>query len=314
MTKTILVTGGAGYIGSTAVKMLLNENYKVVVLDNMTKGVKTLIPSDVPIYVKDTCGWLDEIFLSFKIDAVMHFAAYKSINESMKNPVKYSDNITGLINILNAMVTHGVKKIIFSSSAAVYGIPENDSALHETSMIKPINYYGITKMACEQQLAWYNRIKQIQYISLRYFNVAGDSGIGYIDPAPENIFPLLMETAAGIRPRFTIFGDDYPTRDGTCVRDYIHVTDLIQAHILALNADFNGVINLGSGNGTTIKELIALTEKISGKRVSYDIGKPRIGDPASLITYNETAKKILGWTPKRDISEMLYSTWQSYKS
>ncbi|NQU98160.1 UDP-glucose 4-epimerase GalE [Candidatus Woesearchaeota archaeon] len=311
MTGTILVTGGAGYIGSVAVKALLKKNYDVVVIDNLSKGLKKLVDSKAKFYELDLVDDLSKVFEENKIDAVIHFAAYKAVEESMENAVKYSDNISGTINLLNCMVKYSVKKIIFSSSAAVYG--EANGVLSENHDTNPCNYYGFTKLECEKIIKWYSKVHGIGYVCLRYFNVAGDGGLRYLDPDAKNIFPIIMEVLVKKREKVVIFGKDYDTRDGTCVRDYIDINDLVDAHLLALDVDYNGIINLGTSKGASVKELVDWTSEVIGRQVPFEYGKRRAGDPAELIASNEKALKILNWKPKRTVKDMIKSTYDAYK-
>ena len=223
----ILVTGGAGYIGSVAVKTLIEKGHEVSVVDNLSKGKKELVSEKAKFFQKDLTDNLDEVF-NEPYDAVIHFAAYKAVEESMNDAVKYSDNISGTINLLNYMVKNKVKKMIFSSTAAVYG--DFDEPLTEDCETNPVNFYGFSKLKCEEIIGWYNKIHGIEYTNLRYFNVAGDV-LGYVDPDAKNVFPIIMEVINGKRDRFCIFGDDYNTPDGTCLRDYIHIQDLVDAHV-----------------------------------------------------------------------------------
>jgi len=315
MAKTILVTGGAGYIGSVAVKVLVEKGYNVVVIDNLSKGSKELVHKKAKFYEADLVDdvSLGKVFVENDINAVILFASYKAVEESMKDAVKYSDNIKGTINLLNQMIKNDVKKIIFSSSAAVYGEPKK-GIVDEKSPTKPINFYGFTKLDCENIIEWYHEIYNLGYVSLRYFNVAGDAGLNYVDPDAKNVLPIIMEVLFEKRDKLMVFGDDYPTRDGTCIRDYIDVNDLVDAHILALETDYNGVINLGTSNGVSVKELITLTEEVVGKKIPFIIGKKRPGDPPMLIASNKLAKKVLGWEPKRTVKEMIKTTYEAYKN
>jgi UDP-glucose 4-epimerase len=314
MKETILVTGGAGYIGSAAVKKLISKGYDVIVVDNLSKGKRNLVDKKAIFFEVDLTN-KKELATVFnqKIDYVMHFASYKAVGESMKNPEKYSDNIIGTINLLDLMVKHNVKKIIYSSTAAVYGMPEKNP-ITEDHPTNTINYYGYTKLTSEKIIDWYSSIHDLKYVSLRYFNIAGDFGLNYIDPEAENIFPIIMEVIFGKRDKLTIFGDDYDTRDGTCIRDYIDIHDLIDAHILALNINENQIINLGTSNGTSVKELVDAIIKVTGKDFPYEIGKKREGDPGTLIASNEKAKEILNWEPKKDIKDMIKSTFDAYNN
>jgi len=308
----ILVTGGAGYIGSACVKSLIEKGYEVTVIDNLSKGLKKLVHPKATFFKVDLTErkTLDRIFKN-KIDAVIHFAGYKSVAESMSNAAKYSDNITGTINLLDMMVKHKVEKIIFSSSAAVYGMPDVSVATEETQTF-PINYYGFTKLACEQIIKWYAQIHGIRYVLLRYFNVAGDSGLNYVDPHAENIIPIIMEVIAGKRDKLTIFGKGYKTRDGTCIRDYIDINDLVSAHILSIKKGNNEIINLGTSHGVSVKELADTTMKITGHKFKYIYGNKRLGDPPVLIASNKKAKKILNWKPKKSVNDMIASTFKAY--
>ncbi len=312
--KTILVTGGAGYIGSAAVKALIEKGFDVVIVDNLSKGKKEFVDDKAKFYETDLVDkeQLAKVFAENKIDAVVHFAAYKAVEESMDNAVKYSDNITGTINLLNLMVEHDVPKIIYSSSACVYGTPEQSPVDEDIPISAPINFYGYTKIANEQVIAWYSKVHNIQYVFMRYFNVAGDAGLSYIDPDAQNVFPIIMEVLSGKREKFIIHGDDYDTRDGTCIRDYIDINDLVKAHILALDINNNDIINLGTSNGVSVKELVDITIEVTGKDIKYEVGPRREGDPAIVVASNDKAKKILGWEPKRDVREMIRTTYDAY--
>jgi UDP-glucose 4-epimerase len=314
MKKTILVTGGAGYIGSAAVKSLILEGYSVIVVDNLSKGLLNLVDKKAKFYEVDLVDKkeLQSVFKENKIDAVMHFAAYKSVEESMQNPAKYSDNIIGTINLLNCMVEYKVNKIIYSSSAAVYGSPKYNP-IDEQHPTNPINFYGFTKLQCEQIIDEYSKLHGLKYISLRYFNVAGDAGLNYIDPHALNVLPILMEVVFGKRKIFTIFGEDYNTRDGTCIRDFIDINDLVKAHVLALNVNENGIINLGTSKGISVKELIEKTIQVTGKNFNYESKRRRKGDPPILVASNKKALRLLGWKSTKSINEMIKSTYEAYK-
>jgi len=307
----ILVTGGAGYIGSSCIKALCDKRHIVCVVDNLSKGILDNVDPRAEFFKLDIteAKKLDDLFSNKKFDAIIHFAAYKAVGESMENPIKYSDNIKGTLNILDSMVRHNVKKIVFSSSAAVYD--DNNSIVTEKSPLNPKSYYGYTKKAGEELIEWYSKTHGITGISLRYFNVAGDYGLGYIDPEPENVLPIMMEVLTGKRDEFIIYGDDYDTRDGTCIRDYIHIIDLVDAHVLALNLNETMILNLGTGNGTSVLELVQSALKIDSS-FKYKIGPRRKGDPGVLVADNSKAKKIMGWSPKHDIDEMLKSTLKAY--
>jgi len=304
----ILVTGGAGYIGSACTKELLDAGHSVVVVDNMSKGVRDLVDERSQFHQIDLIDpQLDKVF---PVDAIIHIAAYKAVGESMDDPVKYNDNITGTLNLLTAMVKHGTKKIIYSSSAALYGMPEY-SPLDENHPLKPINYYGYTKLCSEELIKWYSETKGIEFVSLRYFNVVGDYGLKYIDPDPQNVLPILMEAVSGKRDKFVVFGNDYETRDGTCVRDYVHIKDLVKAHVLALDAK-NEIINLGSAKGMSVTELVDSVKRVTGRDFPVEIGPRRDGDCAELVASNQKAKEILGWQPKQNMDDAIKSTFEAY--
>lgn len=309
----VLVTGGAGYIGSIAVHELLKEGHEVIVVDNLSNGKEELVPKNVWFYNVDLVDLdeLKDVFSENEIDAVIHFASYKAVDESMENAIKYSDNVTGTTNLLKCMAAFDVKKLVYSSSAAVYGVPDESVATEDTS-VNPTSFYGETKLQCERMIEWFSKIYGIQYVSLRYFNVAGDY-LGYIDPDAKNVLPIIIETLLGKRDKFMIFGDDYDTRDGTCVRDYVHVKDLIDAHIAALDVDTNEIINLGTAEGTTVKELVDMTEEVTGKKLNYEFAPRRVGDAGAFVASNEKAKKLLGWEPKYTVKEMIKSTYEAYK-
>ena len=310
----ILVTGGAGYAGSATVKKLIETGYDVVVLDNLSKGKKELVDKNAKLLVGDLNNkeFVNKVFKKENLDAVMHFAAYKAANESMEWPVKYSDNITGCVNLMNAIVENNVRKIIFSSSAAVYGEPEY-SPVDEKHPTDPQNFYGYTKLVGENLVKWYSDLKGIVGISLRYFNVAGDAGHNYVDPDAQNVFPIIMEVITGDRDKFTIFGSDYDTPDGTCIRDYIGINDLVDAHIKALDLNKTEVINLGTSMGVSVMELVKAFEKEHGEDIKYQIGDRREGDVARVTASFDKAKKLLGWEPKENLSDMIRSTIKAYQ-
>jgi UDP-glucose 4-epimerase len=311
----ILVTGGAGYIGSVAAHALVEAGHEVIVVDNLSKGVRHLVPEKATFYNQDLCDFkaLKDVFKKHRIKSVMHFAAYKAVGESMTNPIKYSDNIKGTLNLMELVAAFKVKRIIYSSTAAIYGMPDMD-VISEDTPSKPINYYGYTKMVCGDIIRWYHERYGISYTSLCYFNVAGDAGLNYIDPEAENILPILMEVVKGMRGKFTVYGDDYDTPDGTCIRDYIDVRDLVKAHILALESDFNGKINLGTSKGTSVKEFVDVTKKVTGKDFKVEVGPKRPGDPGTLIASNEKAKKVLGWKPVHSVHDMIKTAFDAYST
>lgn len=317
----ILVIGGAGYIGSHVVKELLQQGVRVSVFDNMSTGQsENLFPEadfiqgdilDVPALEKAMQG----------VDGVVHLAAKKAVGESMENPEKYAvNNITGTLNVLNAMAKYGVKNFVFSSSAAVYGMPDY-VPVDEKHPTNPINFYGFTKLEIERFLSWYGQLKGINWIALRYFNAVGyDAGgaVKGLEKNPQNLLPIVMETAVGIRSGMKIFGQDYDTPDGTCIRDYIHVSDLATAHWLALKYLADGGVsqslNLGTGKGISVLEMVQQTEKIIGRKINYDFAERRAGDPALLVATSDKAQKLLGWTPcHSDLDTIIRTTWAMYQ-
>ena len=312
----ILVTGGAGYIGSHVVYELGKAGHEVIVVDTMEKGNHTnLFPQNQFIKADIANNDILEFVFSKGIDAVFHFAAWKAAGESMTSPEKYSlNNLNGTMKLLAKMSSAGCKKIVFSSSAAVYGEPQY-LPIDEKHPLKPINYYGFTKLSIEQNLEWYDKLKGIKFAALRYFNAAGYHPAGKIlglEKDPANLLPIIMETAVGIRPKFDIFGDNYPTPDGTCIRDYIHVTDLAIAHVLALNyitANFQSItVNLGSEKGYSVKEILDSAERVSKKKIPHSIVGKREGDPAELRASSEQARMLLNWSPQYSDPDTLVST------
>ncbi|MTI80574.1 MAG: UDP-glucose 4-epimerase GalE [Firmicutes bacterium] len=314
----ILVCGGAGYIGSHTVKKLLENNYDVTVLDNLEKGhehsVKDVSLFNVNLLNKDN---IDKIFINTKIDAVMHFAANSIVGESMERPeVYYNNNVVGTLNLLEIMQKHTVSKLIFSSTAAVYGAPK-EIPITENHPKEPTNCYGATKLAVESMLNWFSHAYGLNYVSLRYFNAAGASKQGDIgeDHEPEtHLIPLVLRTALGLRPEIKIFGTDYSTPDGTCVRDYIHVDDLADAHVLSLEYLLKGghstVFNLGNGKGFSVLEVINTAQRVVGKPIQRVYAERRSGDPAVLVASSDKIKKELGWTPKyTDLYKIIETAW-----
>lgn len=301
----ILVIGGAGYIGAHVAKAFLDAGAKVAVYDNLSTGHKVNLFSGADFIEGDV---LDYERLKFAmeqdIDAVVHLAAKKAVGESMENPELYAaNNISGMVNILNAMSVCKVKVLVFSSSAAVYGMPEY-LPVDENHPLKPINFYGFTKLECERLMDWYDRLKGIKYTALRYFNAAGYDASGAVkgrDAKPQNLLPIIKEVVDKKRECLLVFGDDYNTRDGTCVRDYVHVSDLAAAHLAAVRRLLEGkpsaIYNLGTSRGVTVKEVVAATEKVIGRPLPVRFVPRRPGDPAVLVASNEKAKKELGWQP-----------------
>lgn len=314
----VLVIGGAGYIGSHVVKELLENGFETIVYDNMSTGQEENLFQKAKFIKADI---LDEKSLDNAlkqgIDAVIHLAAKKAVGESMENPQKYStNNLIGTINILNSMINNGVKHIVFSSSAAVYGMPQY-LPLDENHPRNPMNFYGYTKAAIEDLLKWYSELKDLNYIALRYFNAVGyaaDKSIRGKEKNPQNLLPIIMETATGKRENFAIFGNDYDTPDGTCLRDYIHVSDLANAHVLAvkklISDNKSYCLNLGTGKATSVKEIVDATENVIGKKLNYIYSPRRSGDPAIVLAKAELAEKVLNWKAQyTNIADIIKTTW-----
>lgn len=315
---TVLITGGAGYIGSHTVRYFKAQNEDVVVADNLQSGHEESIEPDnfykIDIRNKDE---LDKIFKAHKIDAVIHFAANSLVGESMAKPFEYyHNNVYGMMCLLDVMKNNNVDKIVFSSTAATYGEPKGIPILEEDET-NPSNTYGETKLTMEKMMKWFDQAYGIRYVSLRYFNAAGahESGnIGEYHNPESHLIPLILQVPLGKRDKVYIFGDDYPTEDGTCIRDYIHVTDLASAHYLALeylrNSNVSDIFNLGNGNGYSVKEVVETARKITGHPIPADIKERRAGDPAVLIASSEKAKRILGWEPRYDsLDKIIAAAW-----
>lgn len=313
----ILVTGGAGYIGSHTVRRLRKKGYDVVVYDNLSKGHRWAV-KDAELVVGDILDYarVCEVIKKYGIDSVIHFAAYSLVGESMQNPqMYYVNNVSGTISLLRAMINCGVKKIVFSSTAAVYGEPE-EVPIKENSRLNPTNVYGRTKLMIESILRDYDMAYGLKYVALRYFNAAGADDKGDIgeDHTPEtHLIPLVLKAAKGEREDIKIFGTDYDTPDGTCVRDYIHVNDLADAHVLALESLKEGrsnVYNLGNGNGFSVKQVIEVAEKVTGKSINKVESDRRPGDPAVLIASSEKIRKELGWRPVyTNLEKIIQTAW-----
>lgn len=317
---SILVLGGAGYIGSHTVYELIDAGEEVVIVDNLETGYEKAVHPKAKFYKGDIRNreFIDSVFDSEKIDAVIHFAANSLVGESMVNPLKYYDNnLCGTKVLLESMVAHGIDKIVFSSTAATYGEPESIPIL-ESDSNKPTNTYGETKLAMEKMFYWTSKAHGLRYVSLRYFNACGAHVSGEIGEAhnPEtHLIPLILKVPNNQRENITIFGDDYDTKDGTCVRDYIHVTDLAQAHILAVKYLMNGgesnIFNLGNGVGFTVKEVIEVARKVTGHPIPAVMAERRAGDPAKLIASSAKAVEILGWKPQyADLETIIASAWK----
>ena len=317
---SILVLGGAGYIGSHTVYELIAKGEDVVVVDNLETGHREAVHPMARFYKGDirNRAFVDSVFEQEKIDAVIHFAANSLVGESMTNPLKYYDNnVNGTKVLLESMIAHDVKKIVFSSTAATYGEPENIPIL-ESDKTCPTNAYGETKLSMEKMMKWTDVAHGLKYVALRYFNACGAHESGEIGEAhnPEShLIPLILQVPLGKREFISIFGDDYDTEDGTCIRDYIHVTDLAQAHILAvkylLEGNESNTFNLGNGVGFSVKEVIETAKKATGLPIAAKIVERRVGDPARLVASSDKARKVLGWNPEHaDLEEIIASAWK----
>lgn len=316
----ILVTGGAGYIGSHTVKVLLAKGHRVFVLDNLSRGHRAAVPDSVTLFVSDIhdTDRVQAILEENQIEAVMHFAAHSQVGESMENPtIYYDNNVVGSYSLLEAVRRAGVKYFVFSSTAAVYGEPEQ-TPITEDMPYYPTNVYGQTKLMIETMLAQFSRAYGLRYVALRYFNAAGADGSGTIgeDHTPEtHLIPLILQTALGQRDSIKIFGTDYPTPDGTCIRDYIHVTDLADAHVRVLQylAEGGGesqYFNLGSQNGFSVREMIEAAKKVTGKDFKVEEAPRRAGDPAILIAGSEKIRRVTGWQPTHsNVEQIIADAW-----
>ncbi|TXK83854.1 UDP-glucose 4-epimerase GalE [Paenibacillus sp. N3.4] len=319
----ILVTGGAGYIGSHAVAELLAKGEEVVIVDNLQQGHRDAVLGG-KLYVGDLRdgAFLDTVFTENAIDAIIHFAANSLVGESMTNPAKYyHNNVYGTLCLLEKMTEYDIKRIVFSSTAATYGEPENIPIL-ESDRTLPTNTYGETKLAMEKMMKWFDTAHGIKYVSLRYFNAAGAHASGKIgeDHSPEtHLIPIILQVALGQRTHISIFGEDYATQDGTCVRDYIHVSDLASAHVLAVEKLRDGaesnIYNLGNGTGFSVKEVIDIARKVTGHAIPAIVEPRRAGDPASLIASSDRAREELGWKPTRDsLESIIESAWNWHQN
>lgn len=313
----VLVTGGAGYVGSVVSEGLLKEGYKVIVLDNFQQGHEEAVPPGAEFAFANICDSkaIERIFQRFKIDAVMHMAAESTVEYSMTDPKRYfQNNVVGGIKLLDSMLKHGVHKFVFSSSAAVYGEPQH-SPIKESHPKNPTNAYGESKLIFERVLGWYGKAYGLQHISLRYFNAAGASELLGEDHLPEtHLIPNVLRTALHKNSLVSIFGTDYPTKDQSCVRDYIHVVDIAQAHILALERleSLSGrAYNLGNGEGYSVLEVVEIATKVTGKDIPVQICPRRPGDPAILVASSDQAKSELGWKPNfPELKSIIESAWK----
>jgi UDP-glucose 4-epimerase len=316
MPDRVLVTGGAGYIGSVVSAQLLKQGFDVVVFDDLSNGHKAAVPSGARLIVANTSdrSALDEVFRSQTIDAVIHLAASIEAGESMKVPEKFfRNNTANSLTLLEAMIEHKVPRFVFSSTAALFGTPDR-VPIEENDALHPTNTYGESKLLVEQMLAWFHRIHGLRYASLRYFNAAGGAGDQGEDHQPEShLIPLILQVALGQRDHIAIYGTDYPTPDGTCVRDYIHVSDLASAHLLVLNAlrqNDNLIFNLGNGRGFSVREVIEVARRVTGHPIPVKEAPRRPGDPAVLVASSDKIKRELHWQPQfSSLEAIVQSAW-----
>jgi len=321
MRERILVAGGAGYIGSVVVAQLAARGYEPVVYDDLSHGHRAALPQGVQLIVGDIAdrAALDRAFSEVKPQAVMHFAAFIEAGESMQLPEKYfRNNTASALTLLEAVLAHRISRFVFSSTAALYGTPEK-TPIEETAALRPTNAYGESKLLVEQMLEWFHRIHGLRYASLRYFNVAGAAAEQGEDHHPEShLIPLAFQVALGSRKEFAIFGNDYPTPDGTCIRDYIHVSDLADAHLLVLEAlkrKDRLIYNLGNGQGFSVREVVETVRQVTGHPVPAKESPRRPGDPAVLVASSEKIKKELGWQAKfADLPSIVRSAWEWRKA
>lgn len=332
---SILVTGGAGYIGSHVALELLADGFDVIILDNLSTGHRETVaaleglrdsgglPGKLDFVYGDTGDreQLSSIMAGGKVSAVVHLAAFSQVGESMQKPGKYfENNVARAINVLDCMAECGVNNIVFSSTAAVYGEPE-EIPIRESNKVKPTNVYGASKLMVEELLRWYERVYGIRHVALRYFNAAGaDSSamIGEWHEPETHLIPLVIHRVMGLRDKLVVFGDDYATEDGTCIRDYIHVSDLARAHLLALEALSGGMAsctyNLGNGSGYSVKEVIRVVSEVVSRPVPYEIGERRAGDPAVLLASADKIRNELGWKPRLpDLADIVLSAWRWHR-
>ncbi len=321
---SVLICGGAGYIGSHNVRALLDRGESVVVLDNLWTGHRESLPGSVPFYEGDVrdAALLDRIWAEHAVDAVIHFCACSLVGESVDQPLRYfNNNVYGMQVLLEAMVRHGLDKIVFSSSAAVYGEPRRVPILEDDETL-PTNPYGETKRVMERMMHWVGRRHGIRWVSLRYFNVAGareDGSIGEDHRNETHLVPIILQVPLGRRTHVTVYGDDYPTSDGTCIRDYVHVSDLADAHLRALDHlrsdGEGGVFNLGSGEGYSVRAMIDAARAATGHAIPVEVGPRRAGDPARLVADSTKARRVLGWTPKvTRMEDIIATAWNWHRT
>ena len=319
----VLVVGGAGYIGGHVTLDLLKHGHGVTVFDNLSTGCRENIPEKAHFVAGDLLqpAQLERLLAASRFEAVVHLAALKAAGDSMTDPEQYGHhNICGSISLLNQAARHGIRYFVFSSSAAVYGDPQY-LPMDEKHRLEPTNFYGFTKLQFERQLAWFHRLRGMSYACLRYFNAAGydaDQAVKGLEINPKNLIPLVMEVATGRRKRLSVFGADYETADGTCIRDYIHVTDLADAHTRALNFLAEGgdplTVNLGSEEGHSVLEVVRTAQQVTGRPIPYDLVGRRAGDPPSLLAAAGKARRILDWRARHsDLHHMLTTAWRVYR-
>jgi UDP-glucose 4-epimerase len=317
MTERVLVTGGAGYIGSVVADSLLSRGYDVTVFDNLSHGDRAAVPQGAALFVADVGDRpaLDRVFQSGNFDAVMHFAAWIEAGESMQAPERYfRNNSANTLTLLEAILAHKIPRFVFSSTAALYGIPKR-SPIEESDPLQPVNAYGESKLLVEKMLAWFHNIHGLRYASLRYFNAAGAAGSRGENHHPEtHLIPIALDVALGKRSEIAIYGDDYPTVDGTCVRDYIHVADLASAHLLALEALKQRdklIYNLGNGRGFSVMEVIESARRVTGHSIPARKSARRAGDPASLVASAQKIRDELRWSPDHpELDDIVGNAWE----
>lgn len=314
----VFLTGGAGYIGSVTSEMLLDDGHEVIVFDNLERGHKAAVDKRAKLVKGDLrdAAQVQRAMKSAKPDAVMHFAAYALVGESMTNPGMYfANNTTGATNLVEAMVRHGVPRIVFSSTCATYGFPDRIPITEDTPQ-RPVNPYGESKLMFEKVLAWYQKVHGIEPVFLRYFNACGATAKFGEDHEPEtHLIPNVIRVALKQQPHVNIFGTDYNTPDGTCIRDYIHIVDLGRAHILALTGKQTGAFNLGTGNGFSVREVIDVVRKVTKREIPEVVSPRRPGDPDKLVASSAKAKKILKWVPKMsNLDDIVESAWAWHRA
>lgn len=319
----ILVIGGAGYIGSHVTREFLDRGYRVTVFDNLSTGRRENLFAEAEFVEGDILSD-DDLSAAMRqgFDGCVHLAALKAAGVSMQRPEEYSvTNICGTVAVVNQAAMHGIRCLLFSSSAAIFGTPRY-LPIDESHPKEPENYYGFTKLEIERILEWYDRLKGLRFAAVRYFNAAGfDVGgrIRGLEREPGNLLPIIMETALGIRPMLSVYGDDYPTRDGTCIRDYVHVNDLAVAHVAAFEqviaTSRSLKVNLGSESGVSVIEMLERARQLTGRPIPSTIAPRREGDPPALVATSAMARELLGWEPKHsDLDTLISSTWKVYKS